>query len=556
MKAETTKKSKQQKKKSKKDSNPIKKQMNSSGSKKEDGKDTAKDATKDTTSSSRLQIGPFYYIVAILSFVAGVYTPSLYSQYSTIFATVTNIHRTNNATTIATTNVTATNEINEGSSSAKETEAATTTSSISKKSNSRRKYVECNDHHLSQFLHDEPIKGLHVLCFPTPDEQEQHDQEGDVDQNPQMMKIYKYAYSTSSGSATSATDKDILQHDVPASFEELKEYLSTAVNVEMYSRQSVKQPWAIYSTLGKKLVREYDRDVSIEKSEGVSENSSSSISSIIDKLQKHGMVLLFEGGSWLWPGVRIGFERTIEIYDHDNGKKSSATDTSIQSQNITLETLSLFPLVLSVKDFISEEECTHVQRKAEPNMQYSGVTLMDRDQGRPASDFRTSQSAFVNSVNDHIMTRLEHRTASLTRVPRVHQEYTQVLRYGKEEKYDAHLDWFDRELYKQDKNTLKLIDNGRTNRLATVFWYLSDVEEGGHTNFPRFNKGPQPWDFTDCSKGLSVKPQRGKVIIFYSLTADGVGDALSLHGACKVEKGIKWAANKWIWNTPQSFIRN
>ena len=83
-----------------------------------------------------------------------------------------------------------------------------------------------------------------------------------------------------------------------------------------------------------------------------------------------------------------------------------------------------------------------------------------------------------------------------------------------------------------------------------------DVEEGGHTNFPRAGKGPQPWDFTDCSKGLSVKPQRGKVIIFYSLTPDGIGDKFSLHGACKVEKGIKWAANKWIWNTPQSFVRN
>ena len=145
--------------------------------------------------------------------------------------------------------------------------------------------------------------------------------------------------------------------------------------------------------------------------------------------------------------------------------------------NITLETLSLFPLVLSVQNFISEQECTHVQTKAEPHMEYSEVTLMDRDKGRPASDFRTSQSAFIDSINDDIMKRLEHRTASLTRVPRVHQEHTQVLRYGKEEKYDAHLDWFDREHYLQDKATLRLIDNGRKNRLVTVFWYLSGEQK-------------------------------------------------------------------------------
>ncbi len=96
---------------------------------------------------------------------------------------------------------------------------------------------------------------------------------------------------------------------------------------------------------------------------------------------------------------------------------------------------------------------------------------------------------------------------------------------------------------------------------SNYFYFLNnskiplDVEEGGHTVFPRFGKAPQPWNFSDCDKGLKVKPQRGKVIVFYSLTPDGIGDQLSLHGACKVEEGIKWAANKWVWNTPQNFIR-
>ena len=81
-----------------------------------------------------------------------------------------------------------------------------------------------------------------------------------------------------------------------------------------------------------------------------------------------------------------------------------------------------------------------------------------------------------------------------------------------------------------------------------------DVEAGGHTAFPRFNKAPQPWNFDDCTNGLLVKPQRGKVIVFYSLTADGKGDELSLHGACKVEEGIKWAANKWVWNAPMHYV--
>lgn len=111
-------------------------------------------------------------------------------------------------------------------------------------------------------------------------------------------------------------------------------------------------------------------------------------------------------------------------------------------------------------------------------MKYSGVSLKDADKGRPASDWRTSQSTFLNAGNDAILKNIEHRTASLTRVPRTHQEYVQVLRYGTNEKYDAHHDYFDPRSYRSDPNTLNLIQHGKRNRFATVFWYLTTVDEG------------------------------------------------------------------------------
>jgi len=355
------------------------------------------------------------------------------------------------------------------------------------------KYMACNQENLSQFLQEQGNPGVHILCFAK-------------DGN---LKIYvdsqdETDFGTWQGFQEFAKACKIKPHDV-----------------------SNTQPWAIFSTEGERLTGELDAH------DGAS-----------DVMYEHGMVLLFEGGSWVWPGVSIGFKRTVNLL---TGHSTDSTTT------LEIETLSMKPLVLSVKNFISETECDHIQEAAKPQMQYSEVSLMDHDKGRPASDFRTSQSAFLHA-RDEVMHALEARTASLTRIPKNHQEHTQVLRYGKTEKYSAHLDYFDPMFYKEDKGTMKLIDSGKRNRLATVFWYLSDVEAGGHTVFPRFGGAPQPWNFEDCTKGLLVKPEKGKVIIFYSLLPNGHGDQLSLHGACPVQEGIKWAANKWIWNAPMGFV--
>jgi len=411
-------------------------------------------------------------------------------------------------------------------------------------------HVPCTPSNLENYLHATPVPGLHVVCVEPINESA----DGTVHAFPETDDISRKLSRSNSLRLTFYKDAhaaplkrrvkvsgDTFGPGGVESIEWLHLKMQLIMELGLAPEGPTQQPWAAFTASGERIVGEND-DVS-KDGDGIGSNERT-----LRTIAASGMMVVVQGGNWVWPGVREGFRRTIEL---------AFPPSSDESRNITIETLSLRPLVLSVEGFLTEDECDHIAEKAGPSMKYSSVSLKDADRGRAASDWRTSQSTFLLADNDRTLKNIERRTGSLTRVPRSHQEYVQVLRYGTGEKYDAHHDYFDPVSYKSDKGTLNLIQNGKKNRFATVFWYLTDVDEGGHTVFPRAGGLPPVRDHSDCSRGLRVQPQKGKVIIFYSLDASGALDPLSLHGACPVgEDNVKWAANKWIWNAPMGFVRD
>ncbi|GMH44285.1 hypothetical protein BSKO_12219 [Bryopsis sp. KO-2023] len=201
--------------------------------------------------------------------------------------------------------------------------------------------------------------------------------------------------------------------------------------------------------------------------------------------------------------------------------------------------LSWKPKVFHYPNFLSSSECDHIIRSAIPTLQKSVV--YDSDGKLVLDDIRTSYGAFLRRLQDPIIRNVTSRVALVTHTPVSHQEDLQVLRYQQHQYYRAHSD------------TSSKIESPRR---STMLLYLSDVEEGGETAFPKTLVDNTEWEeehgrLSDCAKDhIAIKPKKGDAMLFYSLDDEGEFDEMSRHMGCPVEKGIKWTATVWSHTIP------
>jgi prolyl 4-hydroxylase len=223
-------------------------------------------------------------------------------------------------------------------------------------------------------------------------------------------------------------------------------------------------------------------------------------------------------------------------------------------RKLTVEMLSKTPRLLLVKNFISKQECDAIINTAKPRLQHSSVAVVKNNQqaSEAENQIRTSSTAWLDSRSTGLtlLDDITRRVYELVQVPMNHAEDMQVLHYGFKQHYHAHHDFFDPKVYPTEE-----YKKGH-NRMITVFMYLSDVEEGGETNFPYATGDTQLRSYDKCEMGLKVKPKLGDCIVFYSMKSEAHrpdGNQLdhnSLHAGCDVIKGDKWSANYWIRNVP------
>lgn len=375
---------------------------------------------------------------------------------------------------------------------------------------------DCDDEdELRQFMHNEPQLGMHVVCIS----ENEHGQ--------LKLRFFKHAHEEVKPAVEG------LLSPVPWSNLEmifrsklrLPATTTPAAEDPSSTQQQQQPPWVVYSGKGEWIVAEHEREVDVGHFSHRMSN-------------RHGIVLLFENGLFRWPGVHISFRRKIDLYSimpHGSPDVSSYVNTTA-----VLETVSLYPLVFSIDGFLSDDECNHIRAKAEPRLQKPEGGSVD-----------AAQYGHIPADDDKILTEIDYRIASLARIPRTYQEQLLVQRFDFGEKLlIPHADYYERTHYYNDPKWKNQVQGGRR-RMVSVYGYLNDVRYGGggETSFPRFNGGIEKVS-EDCKDGLNVRPKKGKILLVYSMTADGRMDPHNLHGSCPLtdEGDFKWLATKWIWN--------
>ncbi|CAI8053280.1 Prolyl 4-hydroxylase subunit alpha-1, partial [Geodia barretti] len=145
-------------------------------------------------------------------------------------------------------------------------------------------------------------------------------------------------------------------------------------------------------------------------------------------------------------------------------------------------------------------------------------------------------SGWLSSEDDPLgyVDRIDRRIEDFTGLTMSTAEQLQVVNYGIGGQYEPHYDFA-----RVDEDAFS--DHGAGNRIATVLFYMSDVELGGATVFPLV--------------GARIQPSKGDAAFWWNLKKSGEGDMLTRHAGCPVLVGTKWVCNKWIHEGGQEFRR-
>jgi len=215
--------------------------------------------------------------------------------------------------------------------------------------------------------------------------------------------------------------------------------------------------------------------------------------------------------------------------------------------------LNLEPPVLTVDNFFSPEDCDNLIEAAEETGRLKispvgGNYFGDGGSADVSQQRRTSSSLIIDETLMTLHPKLRditdmiHEKASALlpdaewsspgKLPPPGKfvfEQLQVARYEKGQHFLLHEDGFPVEMARMN----------RFQRRATILVYLNEVASAGRTSFERL--------------GIASRPEKGKALVFFPSTSDGLSDPRSIHQAEDADD-TKWVMQIWVsWGLTSAF---
>ncbi len=176
-------------------------------------------------------------------------------------------------------------------------------------------------------------------------------------------------------------------------------------------------------------------------------------------------------------------------------------------------------MVKEIRNFLSEIECDKIILESVNHLERT-TTL-----GEEIENYRVANGVFINDENE-LSRSIKNSLKDLIFLNPERSENLHVVQYNVGGEYKDHHDFFhENESYFEDE-----IKRGGQ-RILTALIYLNDDFEGGETNFPNY--------------GLTVKPEKGKLLLWTNINEDLTPNFDSLHAGLPVTKGVKYIAVIW-----------
>jgi prolyl 4-hydroxylase len=230
-------------------------------------------------------------------------------------------------------------------------------------------------------------------------------------------------------------------------------------------------------------------------------------------------------------------------------------------QSYKTEIISLDPLLIYIRDFISKDDIAALLQASETRFKPSEVVRSGR--GLQTSD-RTSSSAGLPREDPAVVCVSKRAREFMgTMISDGWDEMgpPQLVRYTTGQRFNMHRDWFDVPQWAADGTPRKW------NRMASFFAILESNCTGGETYFPNIAPvskqqgreredgatNAENWKWTEQDPawrnhedgGLAFRPITGNAVFWVNLFANGTGDYRVRHAGLPVGDGTKTAMNIW-----------